>query len=77
MKKTLLTLSIILISLTSNANERLVKFDRGKKVVIKTICIDGYKYVIASTTIYGGVSVTQMFEKNSFDGKSMPIRCEK
>ena len=50
----------------------------GKEIMrfkIETICVDGYKFVLArsNTEKAGGRALTQFFEEK--DGKSLPAKC--
>jgi hypothetical protein len=47
----------------------------SKKIGLKTICIDGYKYLIVVT--YQGASVTQVFELSPDKKAALPARCGK
>jgi len=45
-----------------------------KKVGVKTICVDGYKYIVAVT--YQGVSITQSFRLSPDGSAAIPVMCK-
>jgi len=82
--KTIITIAFILISSVCFGQEAKViqGYDLteirtdGEKIThhvsIKTLCVDGYKYVLAY--VRGSLSITQMFKASAIGAQ--PIKCK-
>ena len=80
MKRNLLVLfALVLTGCIAFAESQTLGRDKMKgDYTLRTVCVDGYKFVVANRReTEGGVaislSVTQFFEEQ--DGKSIPAKC--
>ena len=83
--KTIITIAFILISSVcyghvsgerhAHKQENIeVPYFIDGSVLLTKICYEGYRYIVARTK--SGVSITQMFVTNSFNGGASPIKCK-